>query len=138
MGRNSAIKHFDTTPDGQPMELADSSHGRQPIVRELLRSPWLVRASDLLTKDETWSAKRVAQSVEVIWDAAQQRPTAFVRDGRTWKIDAVIQSWSVERSWWDPRRRVSRHMWRVVARGGVYDLAFDRLELTWLLLGVHD
>jgi len=138
MGRNSAIKHFDATSEGQPMELADSQHGRQPIVRELLKSPWLMRASDLLSRDETWSTKRVAQAVDVVWDAERQRPAAFVRDRRTWTIDAVIQTWSVERSWWDPRRQVSRHMWRVVARGGVYDLAFDRLAGAWFLLGIQD
>jgi hypothetical protein len=54
------------------------------------------------------------------------------------RVDAVIQTWSVERSWWDRRRQVSRHMWRVVARGGVYDLAFDRLEHAWLLFGIQD
>lgn len=138
MGRNSAIKHFDATPEGQPMELADSQRGRQPIVHELLKSPWLMRASDLLRRDETWSTKRVEQSVEAVWDAERQRPIGFVRNGRTWTVDAIIQTWTVERSWWDRRRQISRHVWRVVARGGVYDLAFDRLENTWFLLGIQD
>ncbi len=138
MGRNSAIKHFDATPEGQAVELTDSRRGRQPIVRELLRSPWLTRASDLLKREGTWSTKRIGQPVEVVWDAQKQRPVAFVRDKRLWAVDAVIQTWSVERSWWDPRRRISRHIWRVISRGGVYDLAFDRLANTWLLLGIQD
>ena len=138
MGRNSAIKHFDATPEGQAIEFEDSQRGRQPIVRELLGSPWIMRASDLLKRDGTWSTKRVGQPVDVVWDAERQRPTAFVRCGRMWSIDALIQTWTIERAWWDPRQRVSRHIWRVVARGGVYDLAFDRLENVWLLLGIQD
>ncbi len=138
MGRNSAIKHFDATPEGQAIEFTDSQHGRQPVVRELLRSPWLMRASDLLKREGTWSTKRLEQPVDVVWDASKQRPTGFVRGGTSWTVDAVIQTWSIERSWWDPRRRISRHVWRVVARGGVYDLAFDRVENAWLLLGIQD
>jgi hypothetical protein len=138
MGLNSAIKHFDATPEGQLIELEDSQRGRQPIVLELLRSPWLMRASDLLKREDSCSTKRVEQPVEVFWDARTQRPVSFVRNGRRWTIDAVIQTWTVERSWWDPRRRISRHIWRVVARGGVYDLAFDRLENAWSLLGIQD
>ena len=138
MGSNSAIKHYELTPEGQAIELTDSQHSRQPIVRELLKSPWLVRASELLRREESWSAKRIEQAVDVVWDAQKRRPAGFVRAGRTWTIDAVIQTWSVERSWWDPRRRISRYLWRVVSRGGVYDLAFDRLEKTWFLLGIHD
>lgn len=120
------------------MELIDSQHGRTPVVFELLRSPWLMRASELLKREETWSTKRIEQPVEVAWDAERTRPLSFVRNGRIWKVDAVIQAWSVERSWWDPRRQISRQIWRVVARGGVYDLAFDRLENAWLLLGIQD
>ncbi len=138
MGRNSAIKHFDATPEGQPMELADSQQGRQPIVRELLRNPWIMRASDLLHREDTWSTKRIERPVEVVWDTERQRPVAFLREERTWRIDAVIQVWTVERSWWNPRRHVSRHVWRVVARGGVYDLAFDRVRNAWFLLGIQD
>jgi hypothetical protein len=138
MGRNSAIKHFDATPEGQPMELAGSQHGRKPIVYELLRSPWLLRASDLLRREDTWATKRVEHPVEVVWDAERQRPAAFVREGRTWRIDALIQTWTVERSWWSPRRHISRHVWRVIARGGVYDLAFDRIRNAWFLSGIQD
>ena len=97
-----------------------------------------MRASDLLKREGTWSTKRFEQPAEVVWDARKQRPVGFVRNGRLWTIDAVIQTWSVERSWWEPRRRISQHVWRVVARGGVYDLAFDRLENVWLLLGIQD
>jgi hypothetical protein len=138
MGRNSAIKQFNARPEGQPMELVDSLHGRTPAIHELLQSPWLVRASELLKRDETFSTKRLEQPLDVTWDPERERPAAFVRNGRTWRVDAVVQTWSVERSWWERRKRVSRQMWRVIARGGVYDLAFDRLENAWFLLGVQD
>lgn len=138
MSRNAAIKHYDVTPDGQPMELLESPHGKRPVVLELLRSPWIMRASDLVRKEGTWSTKHTEEPVDVVWDPQAGRPVSFVRNGRTWRIDAVIQIWTIERSWWDPRRQVSRHVWRVVARGGVYDLAFDRLTNAWLLLGIQD
>ena len=35
-------------------------------------------------------------------------------------------------------RAVSRRCFRVIARGGVYDLAYDRLGEQWLLVGVVD
>jgi hypothetical protein len=138
MSRNSAIKHYDATPEGQPLELLGSEHSRRPIVLELLRSPWIVRASELVSREGVWSAKHAEEPVAVVWDPKTARPVSFVRNGRRWNVDAVIQTWTVERSWWNPRQQVSRHVWRVVARGGVYDLAFDRLANTWLLFGIQD
>lgn len=138
MGRNAAIKHYDATPAGQPMELFDTVQADAPIIERLLASPWIVRASELVARDGACSAKRLGEVVEVAWDAQHQRPASFRRDGRLYVIDGVVQVWSAERSWWDPRRRVSRRFYRVIARGGVYDLAYDRAEGTWLLLGVHD
>jgi hypothetical protein len=61
-----------------------------------------------------------------------------VVDGRRYPVDAVIQSWAVERAWWDPRKRLSRRCYRVLARGGLYDLAYDRIADRWLITGVVD
>jgi len=138
MGRNAAIKRYDATPAGQPTELLGTKHGRLPVILELLRSPWVMRASELPAREGSWSTKHAGEPVQVVWDAERRCPGVFVRAGRTWRVDSVVQVWSVERSWWDPRRRVSRRTWRVIARGGVYDLAFDRLERQWLLLGIED
>lgn len=138
MGRNTEIKRYDATPAGQPAELLGTKHGRLPVILELLRSPWVMRASELSTREGSWSTKHAVEPVQVLWDAGRRCPAAFVRAGRTWRVDSVVQVWSVERSWWDPRRRVSRRVWRVIARGGVYDLAFDRFERQWLLLGIED
>ena len=138
MGRNAAIKRFDATPDGQPMELLDSPHGKAPIIVELLRSPWIARASDLLRRDGACATKRREESIDVVWDSERQCPVVFTREERIYRIDEIIQVWDSERGWWDPRRHVSRRFWRVLARGGIYDLAYDRIAGAWLLVGVQD
>ena len=138
MGRNSAIKHYDATPSGQPMELFDTAHARLPVILELLKSPWIVRASELTRRDGVSAAKRAEEPVEVTWDPDRQCPTAFVRTHKRYVVDAVVQVWATERAWWDPRRRVSRRFYRVLSRGGIYDLAFDRTAGTWMLVGIHD
>lgn len=137
MGRNSAIKHYDATPAGQPLELWEGGHGRLPVIVELLKSPWIMRASDLLARDGS-AVKRAEEPVAVVWDPDRRCPASFVRNRRTYRIDAVIQVWAAERAWWDRRSRVSRRYWRVLARGGVYDLAYDRVADGWLLIGIQD
>lgn len=142
MGRNAAIKRYNATPEGQPLELFGEQHAKLPIVLELLRSPWIVRASELVRRDGTCAAKHAEEPVEVIWDAERQCPVAFERrEGervKRYRIDGVVQVWASERSWWDPRRHISRRFWRVIARGGVYDLAYDRIEGSWRLSGIQD
>lgn len=138
MGRNAAIKRYNATTAGQPLELFEAKHSRLPVIIELLRSPWIFRASELGLKDGALAAKRTDQPVEVEWDVDRQCPSAFVRGTTRYRIDAIIQVWATERSWWDPRHRVSRRFYRVLARGGVYDLAFDRAHGAWLLVGIQD
>jgi len=138
MGRNADIKKFSATSVGQPIELFDSKRGRLPAILGLLASPWIVRASDLKRADGTCAAKHAEEDVEVAWDAERQYPASFTRDGRVYRIDAVVQIWAAERAWWDPRKRVSRRFWRVLAREGVYDLAYDRAQGTWRLIGIQD
>lgn len=138
MGRNAAIKNYRLNPEGQPTELFDTKRSRLPVIVELLRSPWIVRASDLASREGTSATKHAEQPVQVEWDAARQVPAVFVRAGARYRIEAVIQVWATDRSWWDPRGRVARRFWRVLARGGVYDLAYDRISGTWLLVGIQD
>lgn len=138
MGRNAQIKRFSATRHGQPLDLFGSRASRLPVLLELLASPWVMRASEIVHSDGSSALKRVAEDVVVEWDPDRSCPRAFVRAGRRFRIDAVLQSWSSERAWWDPRRHVSRRYWRVLARGGVYDLAFDRMDSTWRLTGIHD
>lgn len=138
MGRNADIKRYSATPAGQPIELLDGKHNRLPIVMELLASPWIVRASDLTRKQDSGAAKRAEEPVDVAWDVEHQHPASFTRGKRVYRIDAIVQVWATERAWWDPRTRVSRRFWRVLARGGVYDLAYDRDLGSWLLVGIQD
>jgi hypothetical protein len=138
VGRNAAIKNYDAKPEGQPAELFDTKRARLPVIVELLRSPWIVRASDLVKADGTNATKHAEEPVKVEWDAARQVPAAFIRAGSRYRIQAVIQIWATDRAWWDPRKRVSRRYWRVLARGGVYDLAYERVSAEWLLVGIQD
>ena len=138
MGRNAAIKRYNATPVGQPLELFETKRSRLPVLVELLKSPWIVRASDLTRKDGVLAAKRPDQPVEVEWNSDRQCPGAFVRGTTRYQIDAIVQVWATEKRWWDPRRQVSRRFFRVIARGGVYDLAFDRTHGAWLLVGIQD
>lgn len=138
MGRNAAIKNYDATPAGQPLELLETKRARLPIVVELLNSPWIVKASDLVRNDGTNATKRAEEDVSVGWDPKRQCPLHFSRGDSRYRIDAIVQVWATDRAWWDPRRRVSRRYWRVLARGGVYDLAYDRETGEWLLVGVQD
>jgi len=138
VGRNSAIKRFSVNREGQPLELFGGKRSRMPAIVELLASPWIVRASDLTSRDGSGAAKRAEEPVDVVWDPERCYPTSFLRDGRAYRIDAIVQVWATERLWWDPRKRVSRRFWRVLARGGVYDLAYDRGSASWLLVGIQD
>jgi len=138
MGRNAAIKRFDAARAGTPLELFESRRSRLPVVLELLASPWIVRASELVRRDGSSAAKHVAEEVTVEWDAMRRCPTAFVRGPKRYRIDAIVQVWAAEKVWWDPRRHVSQRYWRVLSRGGVYDLTFDRTSVTWRLVGIQD
>jgi hypothetical protein len=138
MGRNADIKRFSANSAGQPLELFGGKRSRTPIIVELLASPWIVRATELNRKGGSGAVKHAEESVEVTWDAERGYPSSFVRAGRLYRIDAIVQLWATERVWWDPRKRVSRRFWRVLSRGGVYDLAYDRTDGSWLLIGIQD
>lgn len=138
MGRNAAIKRFDAKAAGQPLELFDAKHAKIPVVAELLASPWIVRASELVRGNGASATKLAEQPVAVGWDAERQCPLYFERGQVRYRIDALVQVWATDRAWWDPRTRVSRRYWRVLARGGVFDLAYERLTGEWLLVGIQD
>lgn len=139
MGRNSAIKGFDPGKDtGQPLDLFSGRDARRPVIVELLRSPWIVRGSQVASGSSGHGGKRRDQEVEVVWDGARRAPSSFRIKEKRYSVDALVQTWAIERAWWDPRARLSRRCFRVLARGGLYDLAYDRLTGRWLLVGVVD
>lgn len=139
MGRNRAIKAFEPRKSGQPLDLFTATDTRLPVIMELLRSPWITRASELVQPGSSGLAGKQREcEIEVVWDCGRGAPRAFMVGGRRHTVDAVVQAWAVERAWWDPRRRLSRRCYRVLTRGGLYDLAYDRLAEQWLLVGVVD
>lgn len=138
MGYNHAIKEFDPAKnDGQPLDLFSGRDARRPVIVELLRSPWIVRGSQL-TAGSGHGGKRREEEVPVVWDGARRSPAAFQMNGKRYAVDALVQTWTLERAWWDPRARLSRRCFRVLARGGLYDLAYDLLTGRWLLIGIVD
>lgn len=125
------------------MELLETKRSKLPAVAELLSSPWICRASDLMHGDGTSAARHSAEEVLVEWDSQGSAPAAFTRivggDGkRRYRVDVILQVWATEKVWWDPRRQISRRYWRVLSGSGVYDLAFDRTTSTWQLIGIQD
>lgn len=131
MGHNAAIKGFDARKAGQPLDLFQSA-GRAPIVLELLSTPWVTRGSQVA------GPTRVEVEVPVEWDSEHARPLAFTWKQKRYAVDALVQQWAVDAMWWDRPRARSRRCFRVIARGGVYDLAYDRIGERWLLVGVVD
>jgi len=138
MGRNRAIKAFDPRTTGHSLDLFTATDTRLPIVIELLKSPWIIRASELSAPASGLGGKCRERAIEVTWDGNRRAPASFTVDDRRYRVDALVQSWRVERAWWDPRRRLSRRCFRVLARGGLYDLAYDRIGDRWLLVGIVD
>lgn len=139
MGHNAAIKEYRSLPEGLPLDLFDSAEGRRPVVLDLLATPWLVRASELRLPGDSGLARRIGEPVAVSWEATGRSPAAFAWRGHLYDVASLVQTWAIEYAWWDARERVSRRCWRVLATGGgTYDLAFDRLTSTWILLGMQD
>jgi hypothetical protein len=136
VGRNAEIRRFDAHPSGQPQDLFSSAHGKTPVVTELLGTPWLRRASELPSGDG--AGRRAERVVLVEWDGDRARPDSFTSHGTRYQVDAVVAQWAVERAWWDRANAVSRRCFRVIARGGVWDLAYDRMRGEWLITGVVD
>lgn len=138
MGRNHAIKAFDPRTTRHSLDLFTATDTRLPVIVELLKSPWILRASELSAPASGLGGKCRERDIEVTWDGNRCAPASFTFDGRRYRVDALVQSWRVERAWWDPRRRLSRRCFRVLARGGLYDLAYDRITDRWLLTGIVD
>ncbi len=74
-----------------------------------------------------------SEEIKVVWPAAEHAPRAFVWRGRRWRVDRVLQRWSVDTGWWNERLRVDRRFVRVMAGGRLFDLCFDRQRQRWYL-----
>jgi len=138
MGRNRAIKAFDPRTTGHSLDLFTTTDTRTPVIIELLKSPWIMRASELVPSASGVAGKRREREIEVVWDSSRGAPRSFRVDERRYQVDAIVQTWAVERAWWDLRKHLSRRCFRVLTRGGLYDLAYDRIADRWLLVGIVD
>lgn len=139
VGRNSAIKRYLPLSQGRAVDLFDSLEGRRPVLLDLQATPWFVSASTLQRPGDAGLGRRIDEPVAVSWEASTLSPATFTWRGRTHRVESTIQTWAVEHGWWDVSKQVSQRCWRVLASGGAtYDLAFDRLTGTWLLLGMQD
>jgi len=137
MGFNKTIKAFDPRMTGTTLDLFSDRDARLPVVLELLKSPWIMSGRDLSGANDT-RGLHLGSMIEVSWNAARRAPCSFVYSDRRYNVDAIVQTWAIEQRWWDREQRVSRRCFRVLARGGVYDLAYDRLGQRWLLADIID
>jgi hypothetical protein len=60
-------------------------------------------------------------------------PAAFLWRKRRWRIDRVLQRWSIDTGWWRDELYVNRRYLRVVAQGRIFDLFYDRRQRRWFL-----
>ncbi len=138
MSRNTPIKRYTPLAAERADDLFSSKEGRAPVIEDLRRTPWFVSASELEHPGDGGLGKRIDEPVAVSWDAQRRVPAAFAWRSRVHDIQTVVQTWAVERAWWDAAHAVSLRCWRVIADGGTYDLAFDRRDGSWALLGMLD
>ncbi|HET6498125.1 MAG TPA: DUF6504 family protein [Coriobacteriia bacterium] len=138
MGRDTAIKQYTPLAEGRADDLFSSREGRAPVIEDLRATPWFVPASELAHPGSAGLGKLVVEPIAATWDAIRRAPAAFAWRSRVYDVESVVQTWAVERMWWDAAHAVSLRCWRVVADGGTYDLGFDRARGGWLLLGVLD
>jgi hypothetical protein len=71
--------------------------------------------------------------ITVSWHPLTRAPRAFTWRARRWRVERVLQRWSIDTGWWNDEIRVDRRYLRVVAEGRVFDLCFDRRERRWYL-----
>jgi len=107
MGRNSVIKAFDpANKTGTPLDLFSGRDTRRPVIVELLRSPWIVRGSQVASGSSGHGGKRREEEVEVVWDGTRRTPDIL----KTPSSKAMSISWAVS-----PGSSTSRTRFRFVS-----------------------
>jgi hypothetical protein len=71
--------------------------------------------------------------ITVVWRPLARAPKAFLWRDRRWRVERVLQRWSIDTGWWSDEVRVDRRYLRVVAEGRVFDLYLDRALHGWFL-----
>lgn len=84
-------------------------------------------------------SKRYNEPIRV-W-SAQDKLQAFVWRGKLYRVQQVLESWTVNSGWWQKAPENRRHT-RVAASGnfgsGVFELYFERMKKQWFLFKVVD
>ncbi len=78
-------------------------------------------------------AQGLPTPITVVWRPLARAPKAFVWRERRWRVERVLQRWSIDTGWWSDEVRVDRRYLRVVAEGRVFDLYLDRARRRWFL-----
>jgi hypothetical protein len=78
-------------------------------------------------------AQGLPTPITVVWRPLIRAPKAFVWRERRWRVERVLQRWSIDTGWWSDEVRVDRRYLRVVAEGRVFDLYLDRARRRWFL-----
>lgn len=78
-------------------------------------------------------AQGLPTPITIAWRPLTRVPKAFQWHDRRWRVERVLQRWSIDTGWWSDEVRVDRRYLRVVAEGRVFDLFFDRLLRRWFL-----
>jgi Family of unknown function (DUF6504) len=71
--------------------------------------------------------------ITVVWRPLAHAPRAFVWRDHRFRVERVLQRWSIDTGWWSDDVRVDRRYLRVVADGRVFDLYLDRTKRRWFL-----
>jgi hypothetical protein len=78
-------------------------------------------------------APNVPAPITVFRRPSTPAPAAFLWHTRRWRIDRVLQRWSIDTGWWSDELHVDRRFFLVVAQGRVFDLFYDRRQRRWFL-----
>lgn len=140
MGENKGIKNYNYHHAGENLELFATTNGKMSVAEAILKSQWVTTAADL-GKSKIASAssgKFYDQEITVLYSEHLRRPLQFFWRRKFYKVDAVIGVWVLESCWWDAAKKQSRRYFRVLARGGTYDIYLDHLQEAWFLESVSD
>ena len=85
-------------------------------------------------------SKRYNEPIRV-WGDSREKPQAFVWRGRLYRVQQVMQLWTVNNGWWQKKPAHRQHALveaSGIYGGGVYELYFEAVKGQWFLAKVMD
>lgn len=137
----SEIHRYPSRPAGFEELLFVTPVSKRAVGEHLLKSPWLVRASEL--RAESGESARAFREPVAVRECAGGVEVVRLSEARgiAWRRKLVVEPlerWREVRNWWSEKDGADRQMFRVLLSGGtVVDLALERSG-KWLLTGVAD